>query len=383
MSHKADETFFEAKREWSRRKDRLLGSYITAYLPKMATQNRPILIVDGFAGPGRFGDGEPGSPLILAEVIQQSISRGLRVPVELICIELVHKLAARLRENLSGFIFARVEEGQFIAHSGVIESAARTHHIFLYLDPFTVEGLVWNHLDQIASHLGRSGTSVEVLVNFNAASFVRRGLSALALHVPGIDPDEEDTEEADAAFTTTASISKLDEVVGTDDWQPILRASRVFADHVRDIEFLFRTRLNRRFAEVGSHAVLAKPTHMVPKYYLIFGSRHPQGLELMNDEVVKSRRTLADLARPASPTLFETRSLDLVPDLTAIPVLLRALPNERRPRREWIQAVMRQQFGEFSKSEVRRNIESLLKAGEMRSGTGRTRINDETAVWFA
>ena len=49
--------------------------------------------------------------------------------------------------------------------------------------------------------------------------------------------------------------------------------------------------LRRRFTEVGHLAIKAKPTHRVPKYYLLFASRHPDGLKLMNDAMVKSRGT--------------------------------------------------------------------------------------------
>ena len=61
MGHKADKSFFDEKRHWSKRKDKILECYLTPYLSKIATQGHPVLIVDAFAGPGKFGDGEPGS----------------------------------------------------------------------------------------------------------------------------------------------------------------------------------------------------------------------------------------------------------------------------------------------------------------------------------
>ena len=49
--------FFDAKRDWSRYKDFILGYYLEPYIPKVNTLGKPILVVDCFAGRGEFGDG--------------------------------------------------------------------------------------------------------------------------------------------------------------------------------------------------------------------------------------------------------------------------------------------------------------------------------------
>jgi three-Cys-motif partner protein len=49
----------------SRGKHHILRRYIQAWLPIMSKGNRRIVIVDAFAGPGRYLGGEEGSPLIL------------------------------------------------------------------------------------------------------------------------------------------------------------------------------------------------------------------------------------------------------------------------------------------------------------------------------
>ena len=36
VGHKADKTFFEKKRHWSKRKDKILGYYLTPYLAKVS-----------------------------------------------------------------------------------------------------------------------------------------------------------------------------------------------------------------------------------------------------------------------------------------------------------------------------------------------------------
>lgn len=51
-------------------KHRLLRRYLDAWLPIMGrTQHPAVLLVDGFAGPGRYEGGEPGSPLIFLDAL--------------------------------------------------------------------------------------------------------------------------------------------------------------------------------------------------------------------------------------------------------------------------------------------------------------------------
>jgi len=48
-------------------KHRLLRRYLDAWLPIMAKYNSKLVLIDGFAGPGRYTGGQPGSPLIMLD----------------------------------------------------------------------------------------------------------------------------------------------------------------------------------------------------------------------------------------------------------------------------------------------------------------------------
>src|SRR5438874_3685965 len=76
--------FFEKKRPWSRYKDFILRYYLEPYIAKVATLGKPILVVDCFAGCGRFGDGEAGSPLIIAPIIKKWRDKGVNISGEFI-----------------------------------------------------------------------------------------------------------------------------------------------------------------------------------------------------------------------------------------------------------------------------------------------------------
>ena len=60
MSGSTDD-FFEGKRSWSFIKDKVLGSYMSPYMAKMNARGQPILVIDGYAGPGVFNDNKVGS----------------------------------------------------------------------------------------------------------------------------------------------------------------------------------------------------------------------------------------------------------------------------------------------------------------------------------
>ncbi|MEO1130503.1 MAG: three-Cys-motif partner protein TcmP, partial [Planctomycetota bacterium] len=302
MAHKADHTFFDEKKSWSARKDRILGSYLRAYLPKIATQRLPILLVDGFAGAGQFKDGTLGSPLIMRNAI---IHSKLESQCTLIAIEADPHLFTRLESNLRTTPFANVKKGNFEHHVEEIARLASASSTFLYLDPFTVKGLDLEQLHPVLSWV-RKNRSVELLLNFNVPIFVRWGRAALERPMATKDLEE---------LPQSPELARLDRIVGGSWWRSIIEATDDFAESVNGVVHGFAEQLRQYFDEVCFHPVYERTSHVAPKYVLVFASRHPQALILMNDEMVKSREALVELeAEPEAPTLFETRDERWVPD---------------------------------------------------------------------
>ena len=62
------ENFFEKKREWSKIKDKIVAYYLKPYAAKILQNQKPLKIIDCFAGKGKFDDGEKGSPKIIASL---------------------------------------------------------------------------------------------------------------------------------------------------------------------------------------------------------------------------------------------------------------------------------------------------------------------------
>jgi three-Cys-motif partner protein len=56
-------------------KHAILRKYWEAWLPIMTKFNQRVLYIDGFAGPGRYAEGEDGSPLIALKSARDHIAR--------------------------------------------------------------------------------------------------------------------------------------------------------------------------------------------------------------------------------------------------------------------------------------------------------------------
>lgn len=318
--------------------------------------------------------------MIICQTISGQLSR-LPVVAQALLIERDEELFTRLTNLTSQFSFAEVRLGAFADYVDEIQSRAKNSSVFLYLDPYTVEGLVWSGLESIFQHLHVSRMSIEVLLNFNAQSFVRRGLAALRMHVPDLDSQIEDAEEIDAAIVSAPSVDRLNAVVGGPWWQERLRNVRGYPKQVQAIVDGVCVRLRELFRYVCQHPIKALPNQAIPKYYLVFASRHPDALVLMNDEMAKSREVLADLAKPLTPTLFETRNTDLIPDVSRIPNLVLKHTDVPIPRGEVIVKVVEECFCQYRVKEIRGAIENLLRAKKLKSETGKTRINDRVKIW--
>lgn len=367
MTHAAGSEFFESKRSWSIRKDRILGSYLTAYLPKVATQGYPILVVDGFAGPGEFRDGSLGSPLIIANTIRDSGK-----DAKLWAVESNLASASRLRELLNPFDFAKCKHANFLDILPDILKEVPSHAVFLYLDPFAIKGLSLESLAKIFDWVNRR-RSVEVLINFNASAFARCARAAMRT-----ETGREPTDEHVARSITPDELSSF---AGGDWWQAVVSKRLDFADEVRELVAGYCMRLRTHFAEVCFHEIREHISHSAPKYVLVFASRHPHALLLMNDEMVKSRDSLVEQSRDAESFLFETVSLEYVPDPNEInAVVLRTLAH-RMSRGQLVVKIVRNCFGRFSTGAIKKSVSKQIELGAVQSSTGKMRINDSVEIW--
>ena len=116
---KCNDDFFDAKKDWSRVKDALLGSYLPVYFAKVIHTKKPIVYIDCFAGAGKFARGdEDGSPLIALKERRTAIAKSTysNPKIDMYFIEPVY--ADVLQKLVSGDVIVRsitIPEGKALA----------------------------------------------------------------------------------------------------------------------------------------------------------------------------------------------------------------------------------------------------------------------------
>lgn len=282
--------FFESKRAGAVLKHAILAGYLVPFASKTgsASIGNRVVIVDGYAGAGRYDTGEPGSPALIAAAARRLQGRS----VECFFVEKDETMFDRLRQLLED------EEGQGVAWEawcGTVEEnlsellrRAEGVPLFLFLDPFGL-GLP---LDVILSvFAGRPAgpyvPATEILFRLDAGAIRRiRG----ALHAKDYP-------------ARAAQIAALDRAAGGTWWRDDENRSMSNEQYV---EWFMEELLGRvcRAAHCAGWIidVRHRPEHQ-PAYYLMFLTRHRDGMdvfaEALSSAQEKWRRAVFDEATEA------------------------------------------------------------------------------------
>jgi hypothetical protein len=140
-------------------------------------------------------------------------------------------------------------------------------------------------------------------------------------------------------------------------------------------------RMLSSFKYVASCAIKAKYHHRVPKYHLIYATRHEDGLELINDAMCKARREFLGNEFNRG-MLFDFIPEEEVPDLSELrQSLLDLTPEDGRLSRKALRLKgLLAHFGRYEVKDYNAAIGELLKAARLHSGTGKSRINDDVLL---
>jgi len=249
--------------EHTKAKHRILRRYLEAWLPIMSQRNHRLVYVDGFAGPGVYAGGEPGSPIIALQAFLQHAYRA-RITAELIYvfIEEDPRRFARLGEEV-GKLGALPDQLKIDMRQGAYEDVfgavleeierrgARLAPTFAFVDPF-------GYSDASMKLSGRflQFDRCEVLIYFPLSylnRFVGRAGQA-------------------AAFTT---------LYGTDEWRRAIDLQG--AERQRFLLDLFQQQLVAQcgLTDVRSFEIVTATPNA--GYDLVFGTRHELGLERMKE----------------------------------------------------------------------------------------------------
>jgi three-Cys-motif partner protein len=231
-----------------------------------ATRRR-LLLVDGFAGPGRYAGGEPGSPLIMLDALlsHSALARLVAVDFMFLFIEHDKRRVDRLRDEVAGLgtlpgnVSVRIEHGPFETTFGSLldeatNSGMRLVPTFAFIDPF-------GYASASMSLAGRllDFRRCEVLF-FLPLSFVHRFVGRSG---------------QDAALTS---------LFGCDEWREAIGLSG--EERSGFLMELFERQLGRN-AGVEHVRSFQLRTQDGNDYRLVFGLGHRKGLEIAKDAMWK------------------------------------------------------------------------------------------------
>jgi three-Cys-motif partner protein len=148
----------------------ILRRYLQAWLPILSRRNERVLYLDGFAGPGRYSAGEPGSPIIALQTAAEFIPRitgdlsFLFIEADPARYESIQREIGKL--TLPNNFHVQVEHGECdetmnAALDRVDENGQRLIPTFAFLDPFGFSHTPLSLIRRIVRH-----PQCEVLITF-------------------------------------------------------------------------------------------------------------------------------------------------------------------------------------------------------------------------
>jgi len=243
----------------------VLKRYLNAWFPIMGRYNDRILFIDGFAGPGEYAGGEPGSPTIALETWREHIAQDwINAEVDFVFIEaredryehleaIVDSLKPKLPNNSSvNVIHGQFDQTMQDAFDRLEEQGQQLAPSLVMIDPFGVSGTPMDVVSQILNI-----SKCEVYISFMYESINRH-------------KDHPAFEE------------HLDALFGCSDWRTCLKVAdreerkRAFFD-------LYENQLREAGAEYVVHFDLYEGSRL--KYGIFFGTQGARGCDRMKEAI--------------------------------------------------------------------------------------------------
>jgi three-Cys-motif partner protein len=251
------------REEHTEAKHRLVVGYLHAWFPIMADRNRALNIIDGFAGPGRYIGGEPGSPLLMLEAFTQHRNRTAKMDAATISYDFIEVRADRAnhlraeieRLSLPANVQVAVHTGEFDEVMGrILDELPPTYGLaptFAFVDPFGYTG----HSLQLSSRILQfRGCEVFIYIPW---PFIARFIN---------------TPAVEGALTTLFS---------DESW----KAARGLSGHdaARTLHEIFLGKVRRAAGYAVSFEIDAAQGRGWAGYTLYFGTGNTLGLERMKE----------------------------------------------------------------------------------------------------
>jgi len=271
MSESRDD-FFEGKRPWSKIKDEILEKYMTPYLAKVNTRGQPILLIDGYAGPGAFGDNTTGSPIIMCEAAEKYAKGNYQAIFinnekkyhEKLSTEILHRGWSHSAEALLG-------DSQLLLKA--LPKTLLDQTVFLYLDPFGPTGCDFALLKPFLERASQFST--EILLTMNMPAMHR---FATPKAVRAGRQEEQMIKDFHQILTN---------VLGGDYWKDILWQNIDAEERERQLIQAYQNKLAQYLRFTRSCPVRERTDRRI-KYFIVFASQHIDALLLLNEIMTRA-----------------------------------------------------------------------------------------------
>lgn len=243
-------------------KHEILRRYLEAWLPIMTMYNGRIIYLDGFAGPGEYTDGEPGSPIIAIQTFLSHSFTSLRhKDVQFLFIEQDPARCRHLEQLLvvhRKAIQYQIFEGNFDETMTVLlrkleETQTRLAPTFAFIDPFGYSHTPMRTIRRLMSH-----PKCEVLITFMYEEINR--------------------------FLTADYTGKEDQytaLFGTPEWQQIANIAREARVRRDSLHNLYQEQLKNQANARYVRSFCMRNRNNATDYYLFFATNSLLGMEKM------------------------------------------------------------------------------------------------------
>ena len=367
-------TFFSGKRPWSRIKDQILGQYMPPYLAKVAKLGKPIILIDAFAGPGKFDDHSPGSPLIICQAARKHVPNNSYLAI-FVNRQKDHHL--QLSHVISGFT---KKKNALPIYGSADELLVRVrdvladHTVFLYLDPFGLKGCEFSVIEPFLRR--NKSFSTEIMINLNIPAIHRLATRRAVLAGRSNEP------------MIQAFHKRLTDVLGGQYWKEILWDGALDPETQAEMVMaVYREKmlsLDTPQAFSGSCPVRERKDGRI-KYYVTFYSRHRDAMLLMNDIMCTAYQQRMYEAW-TDGTLFTDTNWHESRDLNELEGIIlnttRKVPYQSRF--ELWANIVQNSFMRFTSSEYKNAVAKLVKNRELsyKDVKGTKRLNDLAQLYI-
>ncbi|MCA1566553.1 MAG: three-Cys-motif partner protein TcmP [Acidobacteria bacterium] len=372
-------SFFDSPKRWSKRKHRLLGKYLPPFSAKLGSKAPLIYCVDGFAGKAKYDNNQPGSPLLIAQIANKCAAWKKPVTLKLINVEADpenYKSLCYITQSWESSGIVTNLLGKFGEAVPKIISHIGNAPALFFLDPFGPTSVKFADLRPI---LERNQQATELIINFD--------VDGLRRIVDSINSRDNNLQ---ASKRNKTNIANVTEIIGSNKWKVEVESGSV-ATHEREKLLLheYITNLSSYGYNVASYAV-RKDVGKTPKYYLIFCTRHADGIKLMNSFIREEEDELIrDSAGNPAQFLLPSEEFDVVQQETQRrrvelrQLILKYLQENTQTTRGQIRHhFVFERFGEFHDKDYNFTLKELIQDVRLQTGHGRKSINDTVPLTF-